>query len=64
MKGKTTPALMGMVVGNLEKDQEKLKDVLVFSLKDIVRWVDKLLGPLSYWILIWAQGWSDGRISQ
>ena len=37
LKSKMTPALIGMVVGNLEKDQEKLKDESVTGLTDIVR---------------------------
>lgn len=31
------------VVGNLERDQEKLKDGSITGLTDIVRWTDKLL---------------------
>ena len=50
-----TPALIGMAVGNLEKDQEKLKDGSVSSLTVIVRRTDKLLvEPLPYWSLIWG----------
>ena len=50
-----TPALIGMVVGNLEKDQEKLKDKSVAGLTVIVRWTDKLLvEPLPYWSLTWG----------
>ena len=50
-----TPALIGMVVGNLEEDQEKLKDGSVASLTVMVRWTDKLLvEPLPYWSLIWG----------
>ena len=50
-----TPALIGMVVGNLEKDQEKLKDGSVAGLTVMVRWTDKLLvEPLPYWSLIWG----------
>ena len=50
-----TPALIGMVVGNLERDQEKLKDGSVAGLMVIVRWTDKLLvKPLPYWSLIWG----------
>ena len=55
MKGKMTLALIGMVVSNLEKDQEKLKDGSVANLTVIVRWADKLLvEPLPYWSLIWG----------
>ena len=50
-----TPALIGRVVGILEKDQEKLKDRSVVGLTVIVRWTDKLLvEPLPYWSLIWG----------
>ena len=50
-----TPALIGMVVGNLEEEQEKLKDGSVAGLTVMVRWTDKLLvEPLPYWSLIWG----------
>ena len=55
LKGKMTPALIGMVVGNLEKDQEKLKYGSATGLTDIVRWTDKLLVELlPYWSLRWG----------
>lgn len=43
LKGKMTLALIGIVVINLEKDQEKLKDESVAGLTDIFRWTDKLI---------------------
>ena len=43
LKGKMILALIEMVVGNLEKDQKKLKDDSVTGLTDIARWADKLL---------------------
>ena len=50
-----TPALIGMGVGNLKKDQEKLKDGSVTGLTVIVRQTDKLLvEPLLNWSLIWG----------
>ena len=50
-----TPSLIGMVVVNLEKDQEKLKDGSVAGQTVMVRWTDKLLvEPLPYWSLIWG----------
>ena len=50
LKGKVTLACIVKMVNYLDKDQEKLKDVFVTNLTDIVRWADKLLlEPLPYY---------------
>ena len=42
-----TLALIGTVVSYLEKNQEKLKDVTITGLSDVVRWMDRLLGAFT-----------------
>ena len=39
-----TLAAIGTVVSYLEQDKEKLRDVFITGLTDVVRWVDRLLG--------------------
>ena len=43
LKCKMTLARIGKMVGYLDKGKEKLKDVSIAGLTDIVRWADKLL---------------------
>ena len=43
LKGKMTPTLTVNVISYLKKDKEKLEEVSISGLADVVRWVDRLL---------------------